>query len=115
MKRAFTKLIKDIAQHLHQLDATYQFDEDWEKACEEWCKENVKTGQRIRHKNPNVRIVYDPEWSESKPFKTYRWGRTKGLTWSGFWDMEAGPIFATLSEAKDYLGCRYSRSWSEWS
>lgn len=51
----------------------------------------------------NARIMYDPDWSPSKPFLTY-WGGT------------AGAAFATITDARRSFGSYYAdwRNWSAW-
>jgi hypothetical protein len=59
----------------------------------------MKQGQSTRALGGKVRIKYDPAWSPSKPFLTYRNGT-------------AGVSFAGLDSAIAYLG---GKRWSEWS
>jgi hypothetical protein len=58
---------------------------------------NPKQGQLT--KNGYYTIVYDPIWSESKPFKTYY----KGMPYS---------CFETLVQAKEYYNL--FAGWTEW-
>jgi len=62
---------------------------------------SIKPGQSIRARGGSLRIQYDPEWSPSAPFITFKNGT-------------AGKHCRTLIHAIDTLTQRSAR-WTDWA